>query len=101
MVKFRWKFSLERMKVIMEIVICVGNCCYSKGACEIAGEFQKLIHAYDLSDVTVSASFCMKHGSSEGVSVEIDGNLVDGVTPENAKDVFAKYVLHPVARVSR
>ncbi len=83
------------------IVICVGNSCYSKGSCGIARELRKLIEKYNLSDVTVSASFCMKHCSPEGVSMQIDGNVVNGVTPENLGDVFAKYVLSSVACPSR
>lgn len=85
----------------MNIVVCVGSSCYSKGSCSIARGFQKLIQKYDLNDVTVSASFCMGHCSQQGVSVKINGEFVNGVTAENVEEVFAKYVLSPVTCLSR
>lgn len=85
----------------MNITICVGNSCYSKGSCAVAREFRKLIRENHLRNIAVGASLCMQHGSSEGVSVEIDGNLIGGVTPRNANDVFEKYVLKPAACPSR
>ena len=85
----------------MNIVVCVGSSCYSKDSCGVIRELRKLIQKYDLSDVTVSASFCLGHCSREGVAVEIDGERMNGVTAENAKNIFEKCVLSSAACSSR
>lgn len=87
--------------MIHSIVVCVEDSCYSKGACEVAKKFRQLIREYKLESILVNASFCMHHCSSEGVSVQIDDEQVNGVTPRNADDVFKKYVLGKVACFSR
>lgn len=87
--------------MINNIVICVGDSCYSKGSCEIARKFRQLIQEYNLDGIVVSASFCMQHCSPEGVSVQIDGKQVNGVTPENVDDVFKEYVLSKATCFSR
>lgn len=85
----------------MNIVVCVGNSCLAKGSCEVIKGFQKLIRKYNLEDITVNASFCTGHCTCQGVSVQIDDEFVEGVTPGNLKAVFARYVLEPVACVSK
>ena len=85
----------------MNIVVCVGDSCYAKDSCKIAGEFRKLIREYRLNDVSVSASFCMRHCSPKGISAEIGSKLVTGITQENVNGVFKKYVLNPAACLSR
>lgn len=53
----------------MQLTVCVGSCCYSKGAQEII-DFIKS----DYPDVEVVGAFCL--GScSQGVSIKIDGNI--------------------------
>ena len=53
----------------MQLTVCVGSCCYSKGAQEII-DFIKS----DYPDVEVIGAFCL--GScSQGVSIKIDGNI--------------------------
>ncbi|MEI8389989.1 MAG: (2Fe-2S) ferredoxin domain-containing protein [bacterium] len=53
----------------MQLTVCVGSCCYSKGAQEII-DFIKS----DYPDVEVVGAFCL--GScSQGVSIKIDGKI--------------------------
>ena len=53
----------------MQLTVCVGSCCYSKGAQEII-DFIKS----EYPDVEVIGAFCL--GScSQGVSIKIDGNI--------------------------
>lgn len=87
--------------MINNIVVCVGDSCYSKGSCEVAKKFLQLIREYNLEGIMVNASFCMQHCSPEGVSVQIGDEQVNGVTPRNVDDVFKKYVLSKVACLSR
>ena len=53
----------------MQLTVCVGSCCYSKGAQEII-DFIKS----EYPDVEVIGAFCLG-SSSQGVSIKIDGNI--------------------------
>ena len=85
----------------MNIVVCVGNSCHAKGACDIIKGFQQLIQKYHLEDITVNATFCTGHCAHQGVFVQIDDDVVEGVTADNLKSVFGRYVMKPVACVSK
>ena len=80
----------------MEVFICVGSSCHLKGSYNIINAFQKLIEEHKLEDkVELKASFCLGH-CTDGVSTKINGKFVDHVSPENAVEIFNKYVLEPI-----
>lgn len=77
----------------MDIYICVGSSCHLKGSYDVIRCFQNLIRENGLEDkVNLAASFCMGH-CTDGVCVKIGENYIDGVSPENAGEVFAGHVL--------
>ncbi len=81
---------------MMDIYICVGSSCHLKGSYNIINAFQKLIEEHKLGDqVELKASFCLGH-CTHGVSTKINDEFVDDVSPENAAEIFHKYVLTPL-----
>ncbi|MGI5857163.1 MAG: NAD(P)H-dependent oxidoreductase subunit E [Candidatus Merdivicinus sp.] len=82
----------------MDVNICVGSSCHLKGSYSIIHVFQELISQYHLEDqVELKASFCLGH-CTDGVATMINGELVDHVSPENAVEIFHKYVLEPLQK---
>lgn len=78
----------------MDIYICVGSSCHLKGSYDIITTFQDCVKKYGLQDkVALKASFCMGH-CTDGVAVRIDGKIVDGVSRENAEEVFVRNVVN-------
>ena len=76
------------------VQICVGSSCHLKGSPEIVELFQKSIEEYHLeSDVVLSGSFCIGKCNREGVTVQIDDDIHVGITRENFKEFFKKYIL--------
>ena len=84
----------------MEIIVCVGKTCREKGSCDVIKGFQQLIEENHLEDIAVSASCCLGHCSRQGVAVQIGGEFVSGVSANNLKAVFARYVLQPAVCAS-
>lgn len=78
----------------MDIYICVGSSCHLKGSYDIITTFQDCVKKYGLQDkVALKASFCMGH-CTDGVAVRIDGKIIDGVSRENAEEVFLRNVVN-------
>lgn len=80
----------------MDIYICVGSSCHLKGSYDIITIFQDCVKKYGLQDkVALKASFCMGH-CTDGVAVRIDDRVIDGVSRDNAEEVFVQNVVHAV-----
>ena len=80
----------------MKCTICIGSSCHLKGSRQIVEELQYLVKENHLEDkVELKASFCLGH-CTDGVSTKINGEFVDHVSPENAVEIFNKYVLEPI-----
>ena len=77
----------------MNVLICVGSSCHLKGSYDVIKAFQSLVKEHGLEDeVTLSASFCMGH-CTQGVGLKVDDEYVEGLTRENPKEIFEKYIL--------
>lgn len=77
----------------MEIVICVGSSCHMKGSYRVVETFKNMIKEHSLENtLTLKASFCMKN-CTKGISVSIDGQLIDNVNISNAADRFLEVIL--------
>lgn len=71
-----------------EVSICVGSSCHLKGAHDVVKIFQKMVKEHELSDeIHLKASFCQGR-CTNGVVVTVDGELITGVSPENASEIF-------------
>ncbi|MPN34523.1 hypothetical protein SDC9_182017 [bioreactor metagenome] len=80
----------------MNICICIGSSCHLKGSYSVKQIFESLVKENNLEDkVKIQVAFCLGH-CRDGVSIKIDENLITGVSRENAKDVFTKYILEGV-----
>ena len=74
------------------ITVCVGSSCYIKGAHAVAQTFLAAIEDNKLgARVELTGSFCLGR-CKEGVSVNINGQELPRVTPENASLYFETYV---------
>ena len=60
----------------MEVKVCVGSSCHLKGSYDIIQKVKELIEKNKIEDkVELKASFCLGN-CSNGVSMEIDGELI-------------------------
>lgn len=76
----------------MDIYVCVGSSCHLKGSYDVISVFQNCIKKYNADDIVLKASFCMGHCTG-GVSVKFGDELLQGVSKENAEELFKKYAL--------
>ncbi|WP_316626428.1 (2Fe-2S) ferredoxin domain-containing protein [Ruminococcus sp. JE7B6] len=78
----------------MNIQICVGSSCHLKGSEQVVHLFQKAIEERNLADkITLAGSFCIGRCNREGVTVQIDDEIITGVTPETFDRFFEKEIL--------
>ena len=78
----------------MTVLVCVGSSCHLKGSYEIIELFKDRIAKEKLEDkVTLKGIFCLGKCGVAGVSIQVDDEIITGVTPKNFDDIFNKYVL--------
>lgn len=78
----------------MVIQVCIGSSCHIKGSQEIVALLEDAIKKYNLEDkVTLAGSFCIGKCNRVGVTIQVDDQIVVGVTPEGFNDFFRTYVL--------
>jgi len=78
---------------MIEVSICVGSSCHLKGAADVVNIFKKLHKKYRLSHrVRLKGCFCQGQ-CTNGVAVNINGEILTGVNPENAATKFKKYLV--------
>ena len=81
----------------MTVLICVGSSCHLKGSYEIIELFKERVKKEKLEDkVTHKGTFCLGKCAIAGVSIQVDDQIITGVTPNNFDDVFNKYVLSKI-----
>lgn len=83
----------------MIIQICVGSSCHIKGAPEIVELLQNEVATRHLeSEITLAGSFCIGKCNRVGVTVQVDDDVVTGVTKEGFKEFFQEHVLAKLER---
>lgn len=83
----------------MVIQICVGSSCHIKGAPEIVELLQNEVTARHLeNEITLAGSFCIGKCNRVGVTVQVDDDVVTGVTKEGFKEFFQEHVLAKLER---
>ena len=97
MMKNKEIVTVEKVrKIQMNIKVCVGSSCHLKGSYEVIQSLKKYIEENKLEDkVELEASFCLGN-CSNGVSMQIDGEPVQNVSPSNIEDIFNDRVLNMV-----
>lgn len=77
----------------MVLDVCVGSSCHQKGSYDIIQALQRLIKENNLeSKIELKASFCLGH-CSEGVSMRVDGEPLQNVSPENIEEIFKNNIM--------
>jgi NADH:ubiquinone oxidoreductase subunit E len=69
----------------MEIKVCMGSSCYLKGSFEVVRKLQELKE--NGADIELSGCLCFGK-CIEGICVEIDGELVNGVSGQNIQPIL-------------
>lgn len=67
------KFTKEK---ILDIVVCVGSCCYTKGAQKIVDFIQEQMRQDDNlnSKITLAGAFCLG-ACGQGISILVDNEF--------------------------
>ena len=76
------------------VQVCVGSSCHLKGSEAIVELLEKAIadnHIED--DVVLSGSFCIGKCNRVGVTVQVNDDVHVGITAENFREFFNKYIL--------
>lgn len=80
----------------MEVKVCVGSSCHLKGSYEVIQKLKELIESNKIEDkVELKASFCLGN-CSNGVSMEINGELISNANPENIKQIFNEKIISKI-----
>ena len=78
---------------MITVSVCVGSSCHIKGAPQIIERFQQLIASYDLwNRVELKGVFCMER-CTQGVTIEIGGEVFSVVDAAAAEELFKTMVL--------
>lgn len=78
----------------MQIKVCVGSSCHLRGSYDIINLLKEAIATNGLDEkVELKAAFCLGK-CTNGVTVQVDDEIVTGVSKENFNDMFQKYVLN-------
>ena len=77
----------------MEVKVCVGSSCHLKGSYEVIKKLKELIESNKIEDkVELKASFCLGN-CSNGVSMEINGELISNANPESIEQIFNEKII--------
>ena len=78
----------------MNIQICVGSSCHLKGSEKVVELFQRAVEERGLADkITLAGSFCIGRCNREGVTVQVDDDIITGVKPETFENFFETEIL--------
>ena len=78
----------------MTVLVCVGSSCHLKGSYEIIELLKARIARDKLEDkVTLKGTFCLGKCGIAGVSIQVDEQIITGVTPKNFDEVFDQHIL--------
>lgn len=77
----------------MNIYVCIGSSCHLKGSYDVIKKLETIIKERSLEDkVEIKASFCLNHCST-GVTMKVNDQYVDNVSPDNIEEKFEKEIL--------
>ena len=78
----------------MTVLVCVGSSCHLKGSYEIIELLKQRVKEEHLEDVVeLKGTFCLGQCGVAGVSIQVDDEIITGVTEKNFEDVFKKHIL--------
>ena len=78
----------------MKVTVCIGPSCHLKGSAQIVELFRKNLKDYHLEEsVSLAGNFCLGRCNRIGVTVQVDGEIFVGITPENFSEFFSEHIL--------
>lgn len=78
----------------MTVLICVGSSCHLKGSYDIIELMKARLAKEGLEDkVNLKGTFCLGKCGIAGVSIQVDEQIITGVTKDNFDEVFNKHIL--------
>lgn len=76
----------------MELKVCIGSACHLRGSYDVIEKLKSLIAADGLGEkIDLKASFCLGR-CGEFVTVKLDEDFIDGVSPETVETVYAELI---------
>jgi len=77
---------------MVNVEICIGSACYVKGSSQVVNQLNDLIKENHWEDkIAVKGSFCMNACQNHiGLGIRINGNQIEQVTAQNAKEVLSR-----------
>lgn len=82
----------------MKIQVCVGSSCHLKGSYEIIQLLKEKVNNRLEDSIDLSATFCLGKCGIAGVSVQVDEEIITGVTLENFDNFFNEKVLGKIEK---
>ena len=80
----------------MIVQVCVGSSCHLKGSPEVVELLRKNLAADGLEDdVILMGAFCIGKCNREGVTVQVDDEIVCGVNRENFTEFYREHIAKP------
>ena len=77
----------------MIINVCVGSSCHLKGSYDVIQKLKSIIEERNLENkIELKASYCLGN-CSNGVSMNVDGEPIQNVTPENIEEIFNEKIM--------
>ncbi|MDK2886011.1 MAG: hypothetical protein PWP54_569 [Thermosipho sp. (in: thermotogales)] len=67
----------------MKIKVCMGSSCHLKGSYKIVEKIKEM----NIDNLELKGSLCFGN-CANGINIEIDGVLIQNVTPENVEEVI-------------
>lgn len=78
----------------MIVQICVGSSCHIKGSYQIVELMKNAIEDYALEDdVVLAGCFCTGNCTREGITIQVDDDVITGVTVQAFDTFFKKNIL--------
>ncbi|MBT1247153.1 MULTISPECIES: NAD(P)H-dependent oxidoreductase subunit E [unclassified Thermosipho (in: thermotogales)] len=71
----------------MKIKVCMGSSCYLKGSNKVIEKIKNM----NLDNLDLRGALCFGK-CVNGVNIEINGNLIENITPENVEEVIRKFL---------
>ena len=77
----------------MKVAVCVGSSCHLRGSYNIIELLKQRLEERGMTDqVDLRAAFCVGK-CTDGVSIQVDDEIICGVSADNFDEIFEKYIL--------
>ena len=86
----------RRYKIMVFVQVCVGSSCHLKGSPQIVELLRRDIEKHQLEEeVVLTGNLCIGKCNREGVTIQIDDEVVCGVNRENFAEFYREHITKP------